>query len=157
MQLPLSERPPTPRKKTRLVRIGDTEMEMDAPRLVEGHKRDQHKLELYDERMFKGAPWWPGWRITQDQRARVRRAERDILLALCVQAPQPTAAALPSLTTHVRSVQVHVRDPGQGGDEGQGDAAAAQGEDVRLAVASMRKINLFEATLKCCCCWRMAR
>lgn len=59
-------------------------MEVDAPRLVEGHNRDLVVLEAYKARMFKGAPWWPGWGVTEDQRDRIRKAERDVLLATYV-------------------------------------------------------------------------
>jgi len=77
-------------------------MEMDVPRLVEGHNRDQEKLNVrcrysqqddrlrlifgsapqdYKEGLFKAAPWWPGWGVTEDDRVRIRRAERDVLIA----------------------------------------------------------------------------
>ena len=101
-QVDIHKRPPTPRKKTRLVRIGQDDMEMDVPRLVEGHNRDQEKLNVrgrysqqdgwlrliigsaaqdYKEGLFKAAPWWPGWGVTEDDRVRIRRAERDVLIA----------------------------------------------------------------------------
>lgn len=80
-QVDIHKRPPTPRKKTRLVRIGQDDMEMDVPRLVEGHNRDQEKLNDYKEGLFKAAPWWPGWGVTEDDRVRIRRAERDVLIA----------------------------------------------------------------------------
>jgi len=42
------------------------------------------RAQEYEEKMYKGAPWWPGWKVTDAQREKIRRAERDVLLAVYV-------------------------------------------------------------------------
>ena len=37
--------------------------------------------QVYKARLFKGAPWWPGWGVTEDERVKIRRAEKEVLLA----------------------------------------------------------------------------
>ena len=132
LQLNIDARPPTPRKKTRRVRVGKDYVEKEFKSLVEGHNMDVQAQQVryvatccsvdrsqchpvlltnhyrgqdYRQQSKKAtAAWWPCHNISKKTYLRVREAERAVLVAEF--AAREAASAILHGSSAIRAQQV---------------------------------------------------
>lgn len=82
MNLCIDERPPTPRPKGRMVKKDNEDMFQEFARNLAEAEWDERVCADYEERLQgKTAEWWPSVGISAKDRARIREAERALLIA----------------------------------------------------------------------------
>ena len=80
LAVPVLDRAPTPRKPTQTVLVNGVKVERLIPRLVELAAKMAKVMKAADSRQRSSASWWPGARLNDAEIARVRRAEKEIVI-----------------------------------------------------------------------------
>ena len=76
----LDERAPTPRKATRRVFLEGVPYEEVVESLLELRKQDEENIRIMEAKLAKAGFWWPGIEARPEHIARIRAAEKALLL-----------------------------------------------------------------------------
>lgn len=76
----LDERADTPRCATRRVKVGEEWVEETVPSLLEARGREEAAMARMQEKLDQAGFWWPGVGAGRAHVARIRAAEKELLL-----------------------------------------------------------------------------